>query len=247
MSREIQVSFPIVEPVVTPRAREGLRTVVPTIYPPSTVNRGESVCVRPPEPERKPRSHALPAQRVLDSGQAPKKRGPKPKLRFSVSGPSSRSSAEIVQRNANEQFYFAPSKMRGTSDCRVFQSTQKFQAEAFRASKQFGSGLSSCGASSSNWPTTGHGILRHGTNQYSSLSDPHVRRKHVSKNSLFQSDNHSSQKCPASHNPEGEAEEAWIPCLNNVEKVTVTDVTSNSLTVTIKESSTDQGFFKDKK
>uniref|UniRef100_H3BF09 Chromobox 8 n=1 Tax=Latimeria chalumnae TaxID=7897 RepID=H3BF09_LATCH len=42
-------------------------------------------------------------------------------------------------------------------------------------------------------------------------------------------------------------EEAWTPSLNNLEKVVVTDVTTNFLTVTIKESSTDQGFFKEKR
>ncbi|XP_014382565.1 chromobox protein homolog 8 [Alligator sinensis] len=42
-------------------------------------------------------------------------------------------------------------------------------------------------------------------------------------------------------------EETWSPSLNNLEKVVVTDVTSNFLTVTIKESSTDQGFFKEKR
>uniref|UniRef100_A0A674P2B1 Chromo domain-containing protein n=1 Tax=Takifugu rubripes TaxID=31033 RepID=A0A674P2B1_TAKRU len=39
----------------------------------------------------------------------------------------------------------------------------------------------------------------------------------------------------------------WRPCLSSVEKVLVTDVTSNFLTVTIKESSTCQGFFKAKR
>ncbi|XP_072882251.1 chromobox protein homolog 8b isoform X1 [Hemitrygon akajei] len=43
-----------------------------------------------------------------------------------------------------------------------------------------------------------------------------------------------------------EPEESWSPSLNNLEKVVVTDVTSNFLTVTIKESSTDEGFFKEK-
>uniref|UniRef100_A0A8C9L8H7 Chromobox 8 n=1 Tax=Pavo cristatus TaxID=9049 RepID=A0A8C9L8H7_PAVCR len=42
-------------------------------------------------------------------------------------------------------------------------------------------------------------------------------------------------------------EESWSPSLSNLEKVVVTDVTSNFLTVTIKESSTDQGFFKEKR
>ncbi|XP_041433779.1 chromobox 8 S homeolog isoform X1 [Xenopus laevis] len=42
-------------------------------------------------------------------------------------------------------------------------------------------------------------------------------------------------------------EEPWRPPMENLEKVLVTDVTSNFLTVTIKESSTDQGFFKEKR
>ncbi|EHB16541.1 Chromobox protein-like protein 8 [Heterocephalus glaber] len=42
-------------------------------------------------------------------------------------------------------------------------------------------------------------------------------------------------------------EESWSPSLTNLEKVVVTDVTSNFLTVTIKESNTDQGFFKEKR
>ncbi|KAG8565060.1 hypothetical protein GDO81_012693 [Engystomops pustulosus] len=42
-------------------------------------------------------------------------------------------------------------------------------------------------------------------------------------------------------------EEPWRPPVDNLEKVVVTDVTSNFLTVTIKESNTDQGFFKDKR
>ncbi|KAM8946949.1 chromobox protein homolog 8 [Pelodytes ibericus] len=42
-------------------------------------------------------------------------------------------------------------------------------------------------------------------------------------------------------------EEPWRPPVDNLEKVVVTDVTSNFLTVTIKESNTDQGFFKEKR
>ncbi|KAM4663083.1 chromobox protein homolog 8 [Discoglossus pictus] len=42
-------------------------------------------------------------------------------------------------------------------------------------------------------------------------------------------------------------EEPWRPPVDNLEKVIVTDVTSNFLTVTIKESNTDQGFFKEKR
>uniref|UniRef100_A0A4W4EKT4 Chromo domain-containing protein n=1 Tax=Electrophorus electricus TaxID=8005 RepID=A0A4W4EKT4_ELEEL len=42
-------------------------------------------------------------------------------------------------------------------------------------------------------------------------------------------------------------DDAWSPCFSNVEKVIITDVTTNFLTVTIKENSTDKGFFKDKR
>ncbi|XP_077474681.1 chromobox protein homolog 8a isoform X1 [Stigmatopora argus] len=71
----LEVSYPVPEPVVTPRAREGLRAVVPTIFPPSAVNRGESVASQALELERRPRptpsTHHQPG---------PKKRGRKPKL-----------------------------------------------------------------------------------------------------------------------------------------------------------------------
>uniref|UniRef100_A0AAY5KJR3 Chromo domain-containing protein n=1 Tax=Esox lucius TaxID=8010 RepID=A0AAY5KJR3_ESOLU len=40
---------------------------------------------------------------------------------------------------------------------------------------------------------------------------------------------------------------SWRPRTGDVDKVVVTDVTSNFLTVTIKENSTDKGFFKDKR
>uniref|UniRef100_A0A8C6TKJ8 Chromobox homolog 8a (Pc class homolog, Drosophila) n=1 Tax=Neogobius melanostomus TaxID=47308 RepID=A0A8C6TKJ8_9GOBI len=40
---------------------------------------------------------------------------------------------------------------------------------------------------------------------------------------------------------------SWMPSLNNLDAVTVTDVTMNFLTVTILESSSAKGFFKEKK
>uniref|UniRef100_A0A8C5AEK2 Uncharacterized protein n=1 Tax=Gadus morhua TaxID=8049 RepID=A0A8C5AEK2_GADMO len=79
--RGMRITYPSPEPTAPPRAREGLRAVVPTIFPPSTVNRGESVRVWAPEPEREHRGSARPG------GQAPepKKRGPKPRLQFKIS------------------------------------------------------------------------------------------------------------------------------------------------------------------
>lgn len=49
---------------------------------------------------------------------------------------------------------------------------------------------------------------------------------------------HESSEHPAS---------SWTPCFAHLDTVTVTDVTLNFLTVTVRESSTDKGFFKDKK
>ncbi|KAJ3601723.1 hypothetical protein NHX12_032690 [Muraenolepis orangiensis] len=87
-------SYPGPEPaVITPRAREGLRAVVPTLFPPSTVNRGESVGLNPhPPQEPEKRSRPPPPPLLLhlhmqqpaplgpDSAQhVPKKRGRKPK------------------------------------------------------------------------------------------------------------------------------------------------------------------------
>ncbi|KAB5553952.1 hypothetical protein PHYPO_G00044560 [Pangasianodon hypophthalmus] len=260
MSREIRVSFPVAEPVVTPRAREGLRTVVPTIFPPSTVNRGESVRVRSPEPERRSRPPVSPTHALMDAVNTPKKRGPKPKLRFPVSAPSSSCSpTDPVKRRADEHLSFIPTKISRpahhsgeTSNCSVIQLTQRFQAESGKPPKQLACGSSSGVALGGTLRKTAHDILGHGTKHFSSgPSVPHTKRKHLSKNSLFQPDDlpidHLSPKYPVPQNHGDEDEESWTPCLNNMEKIIVTDITSNSLTVTIKESSTDQGFFKEQR
>ncbi|XP_043924005.1 chromobox protein homolog 8 isoform X2 [Protopterus annectens] len=44
-----------------------------------------------------------------------------------------------------------------------------------------------------------------------------------------------------------EEESSWTPPISNLEKVVVTDITTNFLTVTIKECTTDQGFFREKR
>ncbi|XP_066498086.1 chromobox protein homolog 8a [Hoplias malabaricus] len=197
MSREIRVSFPVAEPVVTPRAREGLRTVVPTIYPPSTVNRGESVRFSYPEPERKSRHEQV----HIDFHNAPKKRGPKPKLCFPGDAPSSYPSAVSYKRRVDEHFSLSRSNTGA-------QLTQQFRSRDVQ--------------------------------------------KHVSRTSLYGSseptDDDRLSPDPLNVEEEGGGGgELWSPCLKNMEKVIVTDITSNSLTVTIKESSTDKGFFREKR
>ncbi|KAK1799294.1 hypothetical protein P4O66_007529 [Electrophorus voltai] len=253
MSREIRVSFPVAEPVVTPRAREGLRTVVPTIFPPSTVNRGESVRLRPPEPERRPRPPVSSSRDFMDFDNVPKKRGPKPKLRFPVNTPIGCSSTEPVKRRADEHLCFSHSKMgrpahltEETSKCSAIQLTKTSTIQ-----KQNGSGSSGTVMLGGTLQKTGHDILQHETKDFSSGTSDHPKMKHLSKN-MFRSDDLlddlNSPKFPLSLMMlEDETEETWTPCLTNMEKIVVTDITSNSLTVTIKESSTDKGFFKEKR
>lgn len=240
MSREIQVSFPVAEPVVTPRAREGLRTVVPTIFPPSTVNRGESVRVHSPDPERDP---LTPVHRPLDFASSPKKRGPKPKLR-----PAGGSSSECVKRKADEALSYRPSKTERsgeTSNCDVIRFTQKFPAESSLVQKQMGSRSSD--AKFTHGGTilkAGLGVLGHRRKESSSGAiNQQPKMKHPPKNNVFGSTDQTREQLSLSF--VDETDQSWLPCLKNMEKIVVTDVTSNSLTVTIKESSTDKGFFKE--
>ncbi len=127
------MSFPVAEPVVTPRAREGLRAVVPTIFPPSTVNRGESVRVRPPDLERDLLTHGTPVKRPLDFASSPKKRGPKPKLR------PRGSSTEGVKRKADKPLFYRPSKTERSGETSNCHLNQTFQAESSHVQKQMGS------------------------------------------------------------------------------------------------------------
>lgn len=169
---------------------------MPTIYPPSTVNRGESIRVRPPEPERK----ARPVQSSpVDFFNAPKKRGPKPKMRFPVNAPGS---AETFHSRADQHLPLSH-KMGETSNYGFMQQFRRVDVQ----------------------------------NQ-------------LSRNSLYSAGPPADEDCLSPEPPEEDAEEerggeSWSPCMKNMEKVIVTDITSNSLTVTIKESSTDKGFFRD--
>ncbi|KAG8006995.1 Chromobox protein-like protein 8 [Nibea albiflora] len=49
----------------------------------------------------------------------------------------------------------------------------------------------------------------------------------------------------AIHDSPARPTSSWSPCFTNVDSVTVTDVTMNFLTVTVRESSTDKGFFRE--
>ncbi|XP_035471328.1 chromobox protein homolog 8a isoform X1 [Scophthalmus maximus] len=255
--RGIQVSYPSPEPVITPRAREGLRAVVPTIFPPSTVNRGESVHVRPPEPERRPRPTPPAALTLHESGRFPKKRGRKPKLHLHYDKDNSGGSAEPDtkrSRLAEEPDSHGLSQMARplhhhgeTSDRSLLQLTRRFQEKTTitpRPSSEQrhagGAGLSfyTCAFSPDARQSDQRGhrtgcaqgsmsVLKHRVKEFgrpADLSTPTVSTR-------------DSSAPPASS--------CWTPSFTSLDTVTVTDVTTNLLTVTIRESSTDQGFFRD--
>ncbi|KAG9277415.1 chromobox protein homolog 8b [Astyanax mexicanus] len=275
-SRSIRVSYPSPEPLATPRAREGLRAVVPTIFPPSTVNRGESVRLPPPEP---PRDHPLPRDGFIPT---PKKRGRKPKLRFKDGYPSSLHSDQ-AKMSAEESMSGIPSKMARLelgeddedsedrcSDLRAIKLPHRNQAspanpyKPHRIVPSLDWGLHSSRMSVGLQDNRTREHLSHSSH----LHRKHLKHlKHLSHHRAFevldppklpQQKPSLVAKIPVARilgEPEEEVEEdeeddnedVWNPCFSNVEKVVVTDVTTNFLTVTIKESSTDEGFFKDKR
>ncbi|XP_068445045.1 chromobox protein homolog 8b [Clinocottus analis] len=264
--RGVRSTYPTPEPVVTPRAREGLRAVVPTIFPPSTVNRGESVRVRPPE--LSPREYQQ--QTGLDGLlHIPKKRGPKPKLRFK-DGSCSPAVFEHHKRRAEEQVSYSShkrAKLQGGEEMRLIKVAHRHPEihghkhhhhHHHHHHHTNNRGIS--GASSYKQPYSDRSLHPHRTDMDShrtkdSFLAP-VHFKHQSK--LNQSQSRPAElpqmekpyfldrPSPTRLNIDLD-EVTWRPSVGNVEKVLVTDVTTNFLTVTIKESSTSKGFFKEKR
>ncbi|KAM4611749.1 chromobox protein homolog 8b [Polymixia lowei] len=271
--RGMRITYPTPEPVVTPRAREGLRAVVPTLFPPSTVNRGESVRVRPPEPAREHRPTAL--QQTSPDGfiHIPKKRGPKPKLRFK-DNPTSPSGSEPHKRRAEELVTYSPklAKLQGGeqrgSDMRLFKLSHRHPENLGYTHKHHHhhhhhhhTHIRAISSGSSHQKLFSDRSLHphrtdsetHRTKDGSSYLAP-AHFKHQSKTNQSQPSELSPMEKPACLDRPSPPrlvadmdEVTWRPSLNNVEKILVTDVTTNFLTVTIKESSTSQGFFKDKR
>nr|XP_046271145.1 chromobox protein homolog 8a isoform X2 [Scatophagus argus] len=265
--RGIQVSYPIPEPVVTPRAREGLRAVVPTIFPPSAVNRGESVHIRSLEPERRPRPTPPAALTLQESVRLPKKRGRKPKLHLHYDKDDDSSSAEPYTKRSRlleEPGSHGLSKVSRrlhhhgeTSDHSLIQLTKRFQEETTITPKSCseqryvgGAGLSYSRAFSPDV----HRCDQGGHRSSCVMSLPQSRKpKHHAEYRRQQ----LKDCCPGPaviptqaetiHDSSPRSASSWTPCFANVDTVTVTDVTMNFLTVTVRESSTDKGFFRDKR
>ncbi|XP_072299477.1 chromobox protein homolog 8a [Eucyclogobius newberryi] len=198
------------ECVITPRAREGLRAVVPTIYPPSAVNRGESVPVGYTDLERRYR----PA--ITDKEVIRKKRGRKPKRPLGYQ--EVKRSRSLEECPATRPLHY--------SDHTLNMLTKRFEEETTITPKSSASYTCTLGTVDTRTHFVNrmsHHPLKHRPAIIPALSDPD------------------------DHTPPADFCTLWTPPLNRVEAVTVTDVTMNFLTVTIRESSTDKGFFKDKR
>ncbi|XP_041640202.1 chromobox protein homolog 8b [Cheilinus undulatus] len=269
--RGMHITYPTPEPVVTPRAREGLRAVVPTIFPPSTVNRGESVRIRPPELSIREHHQSFLQQTNSDGLiHLPKKRGPKPKPRFMDSscipeGP------EPHKRKAEEpvSLHKLP-KYQGGEETRLVRVAHRHPENHshkhlhhhhhhhHHMHNRGGPGGGSHRQFYSDRSLHPHrtDIDTHRTKDSSNYLAP-AHFKHQSK--LSQNLGHPTDLLPQMEKPyfldrpsptridDDMDEVTWRPSLGNVEKILVTDVTTNFLTVTIKESSTSKGFFKDKR
>lgn len=255
--RGIQVSYPVPEPVLTPRAREGLRTVVPTIFPPSAINRGESVHIRSLEPERRYKPTVQ---------HPPKKRGRKPKqnLRYDDEddddddeedddddGGTSAEPYAKRSRAAEEPESRRLNPHRGTPDHGLIQLTRRFREETTITPKPYsdqrrvgGAGLTYSCVISPDVRSRDEGAHRTGR---VGASDPQLRQPRHSDDLQA----HRRECLPGAFGlaagAEADLEPSWTPRFSNLDAVTVTDVTVNLLTVTVKESSSDQGFFRQKR
>lgn len=208
-----QGSYACSECVITPRAREGLRAVVPTIYPPSAVNRGETVPVQFTEQDRR---HRRPSPH---EDTVPRKRGRKPKVPSENQEVKHSRSLEDNPKTRRLQY-------EGTTEHTLSLLTKRFEEETTITPKSSASFTCTPGRTADSRTHFVHRMSLHPLRHrpiIPALSDRHE------------------------HAPPADLCSSWRPTPKNLDAVTVTDVTMNFLTVTILESSTAQGFFRDKR
>ncbi|KAK6478289.1 chromobox protein-like protein 8-like [Huso huso] len=254
------------DPGIPPRSREGLRRIVPTILPPGSINRGESVRSSGAVDTPRDKKQTEPQEGV----RVPKKRGPKPgksrlknKAATSVTEAPKRSKLDYHGESAGNYQRVKAGNPDGTISEKTGPGLSVIQLSRWQqggpgSGHKHGRGAPSGSThkygteSSVNLAKSGLDVPRT-KYRVENTGSPHHRRKHVSKNSTYAPSNNSSSSkpslianIPVSRILGEPEEESWSPSLKNLEKVVVTDVTTNFLTVTIKESSTDEGFFKEK-
>ncbi|XP_061686981.1 chromobox protein homolog 8b [Syngnathoides biaculeatus] len=244
--RGMHMSYPTAEPVATPRAREGLRAVVPTIFPPSTVNRGESVFVGPPD---------LTYERQADGlVHLPKKRGPKPKLRFQD---DTCAGSEAGKRRADELLSRSPEKLQklqSGEDVRMVKASHHRHPENHghrHKHHRHHRHHHHHHHPSHDRPSTAGGSYKQlspGGDAHRTQDSSGPSKQQSRPTQLLPTEKPYFLDKPSPTRLDVDLDEVtWRPSLCSVEKVLVTDVTANLLTVTIKESSTSKGFFKDKR
>lgn len=237
------VSYPSAEPVVTPRAREGLRAVVPTIFPPSTVNRGESFHV-----QELALQHSLPQS--FSQINVPKKRGPKPKPRQQdghsvVPEPHKRRPGEDMER----EMYKMP-KLQSPEEIRVRSGYSHTESHKYHHTKTVGQSRGDFHQLPSHYSLFPHRTHMDSQKKYPSpfkhQSRPGPGAAQPAVLPQMEKPYFLERSSPI-HLDEGSDGVTWRPSLRTMENVLVTDVTSNFLTVTIKESCTSKGFFRDQR
>ncbi|XP_053713845.1 chromobox protein homolog 8-like isoform X1 [Synchiropus splendidus] len=242
--RGMHITYPNAEPVVTPRAREGLRSVVPNIFPPGTVNRGDSVCVKPIELPREHRPASLYQSNREDLDHIPKKRGPKPKPRLDEPGDS-----ELLNRRLEEHPHKLI-KLPSGQEMRLLKVSHRYpEGHKHHHHKRHRHHPELSGNSHKllymDYSPQMHSFRMKDSSRY--MAPAHF--KHQSQPVQLQRMEKPNLLDKPSPTPlEDDLEEVtWRPSLASAAEILVTDVTSNLLTVTIKESNTAKGFFKEKR
>lgn len=251
--RGIQVSYPVPEPIVTPRAREGLRTVVPTLFPPSAINRGESVHVFTPEPERRPRPPPPPLG-AQESLRFPKKRGRKPKCLHHEKHDESAPEEPDAKRRLLEEMPTVPRRLHHreeTSEHTLIQLTKRFQEKTTITPKGSSQHRHVGGARLSYTCAFSPDVRKRDHDCLSRMQQSALRRA-AEERRLRAMDSCALQRqvgvtSRPDHDSAPRSASCWTPSFTNLDSVTVTDVTINLLTVTVRESSTDKGFFKEER
>ncbi|XP_061889408.1 chromobox protein homolog 8b [Entelurus aequoreus] len=211
------ITYPTPGPVVAPRTREGLRAVVPTVFPSSTVNGGD--CVHLGAPELTYEHHPQALRQTNTGGLEAKRRGLKPKL-------PERKNKDHASQSSHKLL-----KLHNSNDMRlVYHQYKKNHCHKHHRHNHLHHRGMTAGGSYKQLYSDSHS------------SDPH-RTKTCSGMAPVEKPHFPDRPSPTRLDHDSD-QETWRPALCNMEQVIVTDVTANFLTVTIKESSSSKGFFK---
>jgi len=230
----MHITYPAPEPVAPPRAREGLRAVVPTIFPPGAVNRGPAPSLHGPQ----------------TSGPMPTPRFEGHKRRAAEEDEDEEDDEEEEEEEQASDRPHTLAELQGADEMRLLEAVRRHPEP--------------------------HGHKRRHRHLHHTHKRPHRTDTHRTKDGAaylapvhFK---HRSKVNPSRRPPpaaaagplprtekpyfldrpsptrlDGVDAAAWRPSVGAMETVLVTDVTTNFLTVTIKESSSSKGFFRDMK